>query len=73
MINYWHLKETKDKRQKLHIIWTRYFIEEQGYKLDESVLTQYTMSSMLLETNGKESSSKRKKHIKVRYFYKRQN
>jgi hypothetical protein len=27
------------------------------------------MSAMLLETNGKESSSKRKKHINVRYFF----
>jgi hypothetical protein len=27
------------------------------------------MSAMLLETNGKESSSKRTKHINVRYFF----
>ena len=27
------------------------------------------MSAILLETNGKASSSKRTKHIKVKYFY----
>jgi hypothetical protein len=45
------------------------FIEAQGYKLSESLLNQENMSAMLLETNGKESSSKRKKHINVRYFF----
>jgi hypothetical protein len=45
---------------------TRYLIEAQGYKLNESVLNQDNMSAMILETNGKESSSKRTKHINVR-------
>jgi hypothetical protein len=40
------------------MLWTRYFIEAQGYKLKESILNQYNVSTMLLETNGKESSSK---------------
>jgi hypothetical protein len=51
------------------MLWTRYFIEAQGYKLKESILHQYNMSAMLLETNGKESSSKRTKHINVRYLF----
>jgi hypothetical protein len=51
------------------MLWTRYFIEAQGYKLKESILNQDNMSAMLLETNGKESSSKRTKHINVRYFF----
>jgi hypothetical protein len=35
------------------MMWTRYFIEAQGYKLQKSVLNQDNMSVMLLETNGK--------------------
>jgi hypothetical protein len=51
------------------MLWTRYFIEAQCYKLKESILHQDNMSAMLLETNGKESSSNRTKHINVRYFF----
>jgi hypothetical protein len=50
------------------MLWTRYFVEAQGYKLKESVLHQDNMSAMLLETNGKESNSKRTKHINVIFF-----
>jgi hypothetical protein len=53
------------------MLWTRYFIEAQGYKMNESVLNQYNMSAMLVETNGKESSSKRTNHINIRYFLSR--
>jgi hypothetical protein len=35
------------------MLWTRYFIEAQSYKLKESILHQDNMSAMLLETNGK--------------------
>jgi hypothetical protein len=35
------------------MMWNRYFIEAQGYKLQESVLNQDNMIAMLLETNGK--------------------
>jgi hypothetical protein len=37
--------------------------------MDPSILYQDNMSSILLEKNGKASSSKRTKHIKVKYFY----
>jgi hypothetical protein len=57
----------QDVAPQMH--WTRYFIEAQGYKLKESILHQDNMSAMLLETNGKESSSKRTKHINVIYFF----
>jgi len=52
-----------------YILWARYFMEEQGYDMDPSLLYQDNMSAILLETNGKASSSKRTKHIKVKYFY----
>jgi hypothetical protein len=52
-----------------HIMWTRYFIEAQGFNVDESILYQDNLSAMLLEKNGTQSSSKRTKHIRVRYFF----
>jgi hypothetical protein len=51
------------------ICWTRYFMEAQGYKVEDNVLYQDNKSSMLLEKNGKASSSKRTKHINIRYFF----
>jgi hypothetical protein len=52
-----------------YILWARYFLQEQGYDMEPSVLYQDNISAILLETNGKASSSKRTKHIKVKYFY----
>ncbi len=52
-----------------HILWARYFMQAQGYEMEASLLYQDNMSAMLLETNGKASSSKCTKHIKVKYFY----
>ena len=37
--------------------------------MDASLLYQDNMSAILLETNGKASSSKHTKHIKVKYFF----
>jgi hypothetical protein len=51
------------------MLWTRYFIEAQGYKVYKSILNQDSISVMFLERNGKGSSSKRKKHINMRYFF----
>jgi hypothetical protein len=50
------------------IVWMRYFIECQGYDLDEYIVYPDNMSAFLLEKNGRVSSSKRTKHIKVKYF-----
>ncbi len=50
------------------VIWTRYFVECQGYDIDECVIFQDNMSSLSLEKNGRISSSKRTKHIKAKYF-----
>ena len=51
-----------------YILWARYFLQEQGYDMEPSLLYQDNMSAILLETNGKASSSKRTKHIKIKYF-----
>ena len=51
------------------ILWTRYFLNHQGYKVNDNIIFQDNKSSMLLERNGKASSGKRTKHINVRYFF----
>jgi hypothetical protein len=51
-----------------YILWARYFMQEQGSNMDPSLLYQDNMSAILLETNGRASSSKRTKHIKVKYY-----
>jgi hypothetical protein len=49
--------------------WTRYFVKAQGYGIKDNVLFQDNNSSILLEKNGKASSSKRMNHINIRYFF----
>jgi hypothetical protein len=51
------------------ICWTRYFMKAQGYGVKDNVLFQDNKSSILLEKNGKASSSKRMKHINIQYFF----
>jgi hypothetical protein len=51
------------------VCWTRQFLEAQGYKVSDNILFQDNKSAILLESNGKASSSKRTKHIHIRYFF----
>ena len=51
------------------MLWTRYFLEAQGYGIDENILYQDNMRAMLLEKNGKKYSTKNTKHINVRYYF----
>ena len=51
-----------------HIIWTNYFLNWQGYNVKDTILYQDNKSAILLEKNGKKSSSKRKKHIEIWYY-----
>jgi hypothetical protein len=52
------------------VLWTRYFLEAQGgYVINESIINQDNQSSMLLENNGRASSSKRTRHIHIHYFF----
>jgi hypothetical protein len=50
------------------VVWMRYFIECQGYDIDECVIFQDNMSALSMEKNGRISASKRSKHIKAKYF-----
>ena len=51
------------------ICWTRYFLLAQGYGVQENILYQDNQSAILLEKNGKASSSKRTKHIHICFFF----
>ena len=51
------------------ILWSRYFIEAQGYTIDHNILYQDNQSTMLLQRNGRASSTMRTKHINARYFF----
>ncbi len=51
------------------ILWTRYFLKAQGYHVSENIIFQHNKSTMVLERNGKASSSRRRKHINVRHFF----
>ena len=39
-----------------HILWARYFMQEQGYAMDASLLYQDNMSAILLKTNGRRAA-----------------
>jgi hypothetical protein len=41
------------------ILWTKLFLEAQGYKIKKNILYQDNKSAILLEENGKRSSGKR--------------
>ena len=51
------------------ILWTRYFLQAQGYGVEEAIIYQDNQSAILLAKNGRGLSSKRTRHINIRYFF----
>jgi hypothetical protein len=51
------------------LMWTGYFLMEQGFHVKETVLYQDNTSSILIEKNGRSSCSKRNRHMNIRYFF----
>jgi hypothetical protein len=51
------------------ILWTKPFLEEQGYAISSKILYQDNKSAILLETNCKKSSGKRTRALNIRYFF----
>ena len=45
------------------------FMEAQGYEIKQNILYQDNKSAILLEKNGKASSSKRMRAVNIRYFF----
>jgi hypothetical protein len=50
------------------IIWTRNFLEAQGYKMGAATVFQDNQSTIALVKNGR-STSERTRHIAIRYFF----
>jgi hypothetical protein len=51
------------------IMWTRLFLEAQGYQIRENLVYLDNQSSRRLKTNGKLNSSKRTRHFNIKYFF----
>ena len=51
------------------VLWTKLFVEAQGYPIEDNILMQDNKSSILLEKNGRESAGKRSRAINIRYFF----
>ena len=50
-----------------HLLWTKNFMEAQGYKAEQTILNQDNTSAILLEKNGRESSGKNSRHTNIRF------
>ncbi len=50
------------------ILWMCYFLESQGYTIENNIIYQDNMSTLSLEKNGRVSGSSRTKHIKAKYY-----
>jgi hypothetical protein len=51
------------------ILWTKLFLEEQGYKIDKNILYQDNKSTILLEENGRRSAGRRSRALNIRYYF----
>ena len=51
------------------ILWTKLFMEKQGYDIEKNVLYQDNKSTILLETNGRKSAGKQSRALNIRYFF----
>lgn len=54
-------------------LWTANFLREQSVPICETVIYQDNLSSILLEKNGRSSSTKRTRHMDIRYFFIKDN
>ena len=51
------------------VLWTRYFLEAQGYNINDCIIYQDNKSTILLEQNGRASSSKCTRHNNICYYF----
>jgi hypothetical protein len=51
------------------ILWTKLFLEAQGYDAEKNIVYQDNKSAILLDTNGKKSSEKRTRALNIGYFF----
>ena len=51
------------------ILWSKRFIEAQGFDLESNIVYRDNTSSMKLEENRRASASKRTRHFNIRLFH----
>jgi hypothetical protein len=51
------------------ILWTKHFMEAQGYEIKHNILYQDNKSTILLHENGRRSAGKRSRALNVQYFF----
>ena len=51
------------------ILWTRNFLEAQGYEIKARIILQDNESAIKLENNGLKSVGPHSRHINIRYFF----
>ena len=51
------------------VLWSKLFMEAQGYEIKNNVVFQDNKSAILLEKNGQKSSGKRSRALNIRYFF----
>ena len=51
------------------VLWTKRFIESQGFILQHNCIKQDNQSAIKLENNGSESTGKRTRHFNIKLFY----
>jgi len=50
-------------------LWYRYFMESQGYNVEDVCIYQDNQSAILLKKKGLQSVGKGSRHIKIKYFF----
>ena len=51
------------------ILWTKLFLNAQGFKVSNNIIYQDNESAIKLERNGRGFSGKRTQHINIRYYF----
>jgi len=51
------------------VLWTRHFLKEQGMYMPTTTIYQDNKSTILLAESGKSSSSRRMRHLDIRYSF----
>ena len=51
------------------ILWSKLFMEAQGYRINKNILYQDNKSTIILHNNGRKSVGKRSRALNIRYFF----
>ena len=51
------------------ILWTKHFMEAQGYMIEDNILHQDNKSTILLQENGRKSAGKRSRELKCEILF----